>query len=231
MRWALVMMRLCAACRNTSVRRITGTAPDEMTSASTWPGPTDGSWSMSPTIKRAALSGTAFMSACISMTSTMEASSTARRSQPSGLSLPRLKPPVLGLTSSSRWMVLASKPVASVMRLAARPVGAHSKSFAPFAERMRTIALTRVVLADARPTGDDQDLGGERQHDCRSLAFGKYQAGTPLNPRDRLVRIDPRPGQLAIPKLQQPVGDAALRPVQACQENAGSIAHPVGNNR
>jgi hypothetical protein len=27
----------------------TGTAPDEMTSASTWPGPTEGSWSMSPT--------------------------------------------------------------------------------------------------------------------------------------------------------------------------------------
>src|SRR5437773_8243447 len=66
------MMRLCAACRNTSVRRTTGTAPDEMTSASTWPGPSEGSWSMSPTIKRAALSGIAFMSDCISMTSTME---------------------------------------------------------------------------------------------------------------------------------------------------------------
>jgi hypothetical protein len=34
-RWALVMMRLWAACRNTSVRRTTGTAPDEMMSAST----------------------------------------------------------------------------------------------------------------------------------------------------------------------------------------------------
>src|SRR5260370_1359168 len=86
MRWALVTMRLCAACRNTSVRRTTGTAPDEMTSASTWPGPTEGSWSMSPTIKRAALSGTAFSSACISMTSTIEVSSTTSRSQSSGLS-------------------------------------------------------------------------------------------------------------------------------------------------
>src|ERR1700676_1158434 len=51
MRLWLMMMRLCAACRNTSVRRTTGIAPDEMTSASTWPGPTEGSWSMSPTIK------------------------------------------------------------------------------------------------------------------------------------------------------------------------------------
>src|SRR5450759_1023831 len=45
MRCALMMMRLCAACRNTSVRRTTGTAPAEMTSASTWPGPTEESWS------------------------------------------------------------------------------------------------------------------------------------------------------------------------------------------
>ena len=50
-------------------------------SASTWPGPTEGSWSMSPTIKRAALSGTAFMSACISMMSTMEVSSITNSSQ------------------------------------------------------------------------------------------------------------------------------------------------------
>ena len=32
----------------------TGTAPEAMTSASTWPGPTEGSWSMSPTISSAA---------------------------------------------------------------------------------------------------------------------------------------------------------------------------------
>ena len=49
MRWALTMMRLSAAWRNTSMSRTTGTAADPMTSASTWPGPTDGSWSTSPT--------------------------------------------------------------------------------------------------------------------------------------------------------------------------------------
>src|SRR6202040_2487735 len=145
------MMRLCAACRKTSVRRTTGTAPDEMTSANTWPGPTEGSWSMSPTIKRADLSGTALMSDCISMTSTIEASSTTSRSQSSGLSSPRLKPPPLGSTSSSRWVVLASKPVASVMRFAARPVGAHSRMLVPFAARMRKMALTMVVFPTPGP--------------------------------------------------------------------------------
>jgi hypothetical protein len=51
--WALVMILLAAAWRNTSVSRTTGTAPDPMMSASTWPGPTEGSWSMSPTTSSA----------------------------------------------------------------------------------------------------------------------------------------------------------------------------------
>jgi hypothetical protein len=58
-------------------------------SASTWPGPTDGSWSMSPTIKTAARSGTAFMSDCISMTSTMEVSSNHQQITVERLSSPR----------------------------------------------------------------------------------------------------------------------------------------------
>src|SRR3984957_7846106 len=65
MRWALMMIRLATACRNTSVRRTTGTAPEPMMSASTCPGPTEGNWSISPTINSAALSGVAFNSACI----------------------------------------------------------------------------------------------------------------------------------------------------------------------
>src|SRR5271154_3412992 len=63
MRWALMMIRLAAACRNTSVSRTTGTTPEPMMSASTCPGPTDGNWSMSPTISSAAWSGIGFKSA------------------------------------------------------------------------------------------------------------------------------------------------------------------------
>src|SRR3954447_5608996 len=48
-------------------------------------------------------------------------------------------------------MVLASKPVASVMRLAALPVGAHSNRLTPLAARMRRIALTIVVLPTPGP--------------------------------------------------------------------------------
>src|SRR5277367_86703 len=146
------MMRLAAACRKTSVSRTTGTAPESMMSANTCPGPTEGSWSISPTMSSAELSGVAFIRACINMTSTIEVSSTTSRSQSSGLSALRLNPPPLGSTSRSRWIVLASTPVASVIRLAARPVGAQSKSFTPLAARIRRIELTIVALPTPGPS-------------------------------------------------------------------------------
>src|SRR4051812_28976200 len=95
--------------------------------------------------------GDGLISACISRMSTMEVSSTTSKSHSSRLSVFRLKPPPFGSTSSSRWMVLASNPVASVMRLAARPVGAHSNRLTPLAARMRKIELTMVVLPTPGP--------------------------------------------------------------------------------
>ena len=49
------MIRLWAACRNTSVSRTTGTTPLSIRCRSTMPGPTDGNWSTSPTSSRLAL--------------------------------------------------------------------------------------------------------------------------------------------------------------------------------
>src|SRR6516225_9001350 len=48
-------------------------------------------------------------------------------------------------------MVFASNPVASVMRLAARPVGAQSRSSVPLAARIRKTALIIVVLPTPGP--------------------------------------------------------------------------------
>ena len=48
-------------------------------------------------------------------------------------------------------MVLASTPVASVMRFAARPVGAQSSSRTPLAARILRIELTIVVLPTPGP--------------------------------------------------------------------------------
>ena len=154
------------------------------------------------------------------MTSTIEVSSTTSRSHSSGLSPPRLKSPVFGSTSSSRWMVFASKPVASVMRLAARPVGAQSSRLDALGREDAQDRVDDRGLADPRPAGDDQDLGYQGQPDRRDLAFGQRQTGLLLDPRQRLLGIDIGPGQRPAGQAQKPFGDDLLGPVQPAEEDA-----------
>src|SRR6516164_5841450 len=198
MRWALVMIRLCAACRNTSVSRTTGTAPDEMMSASTWPGPTEGSWSMSPTINREALSGTALKSACISMTSTMEASSTTSRSQSSGLSSPppEATPLRVNVQQSMDCLGLEAGRLGHALgRAASRRT--QQKGCALRCEDAQD-RLDDGGFADAGPAGHDQHLGHQRESDCRDLAVREGKADALLDPRQGFVGIDRRPRQRVI---------------------------------
>jgi hypothetical protein len=130
-RWAVVMIRLCAAWRKTSVNRTTGTAPDPMRPARTW-------------------------------THGRELIDIADDT----------------VTSSSRWMVFASYPLASIIRLAVRPVGAQSSRPTPLAARIHKMALT-MVLARAGPAGDDQHLRQQSQADGGELARPAWQPGSP----------------------------------------------------
>jgi len=84
----------------------------------------------------AARSGKARSSARISGTSTIEVSSTTSKPQSRGASSLRRKAPVLGWISSRRWMVLASSPVLSDRRFAARPVGAQTAMATALASRI-----------------------------------------------------------------------------------------------
>jgi hypothetical protein len=76
----------------------------------------------------------------------MEVSSTTGP-QASGSDSFRVSRPVPRSISSRRWMVFASKPVVSVSRFAARPVGAHSRHLTPFARRIIRIEFTSVVFS------------------------------------------------------------------------------------
>ena len=58
----------------------------------------------------------------------------------------RSKPIFFGLNSRRRWMVFAYRPVVSVIRLAALPVGAASNIRRPFFSRMRMMPFTSVVF-------------------------------------------------------------------------------------
>ena len=80
-----------------------------------------------------------------------------------------LKPPPLGSTSSSRWIVLASKPVASVIRFAARPVGRTAEGRCPSprgcAEWRRAPTRVERLGYGAQPLGDGHHIP------CRALAI------------------------------------------------------------
>ena len=193
-RCALVMTRLPAAWRNTSVNLTTGTKLQAMMSASTWPGPTDGSWSTSPTMSSAAPSGTARSSERINGTSTMLASSTTRRSQSSGCSSVRRNSPVRGSVSNSRWMVFASSPGSFIGQPLGCPARGRAKRHANLlGNQDPQDGVHQRGLAHAGTAGDHQHLAGEGDPDRLALACGQLQTGPALHPRDRLGSIDGRP--------------------------------------
>ena len=139
--WALTIMSLWAAWRKIFVSFTTGNASDAIISRRTFPGPTLGSWFTSPTRISLVPTFTAFKSEWIRLMSTIDISSMMITSASRGFSSFRSKcmpssrfSPELPLffgsatgapvSSRRRWIVFASYPVASVMRFAARPVGA-----------------------------------------------------------------------------------------------------------
>ena len=75
--------------------------------------------------------------------------------------------------SSSRWMVFASIPVCSVMRLAARPVGAASKSSYPLGGENTQDGVEQRRLANAGTASDDGDLRAQHNLDRGALRCGQ----------------------------------------------------------
>ena len=127
-------------------RRTEGTLRDRRRSARTWPGPTEGSWSASPTSTRRVAPCTASRSARSRSVSTIDTSSTTTTPARRGCSALRWKAPSLGEKASSRCSVDAAWPVASLIRRAARPVGAASRTFSPRAESTSSRTWRQVVL-------------------------------------------------------------------------------------
>ena len=146
---ALVTIRLSIAWRNTSVSWTVGSRLDWIRSCNTFPAPTGGSWSLSPTMIRRQPSGRASSRLEKRLISTMESSSTITASASSGLRASRAKTGrsfSVHSTSSRRWIVFASLPVSSDMRFAARPVGAARATSSPSRSKSVKMPLSVVVL-------------------------------------------------------------------------------------
>ncbi len=131
-------------------------------SRSTSPGPTDGSWSGSPTRRTCAPSSTAATRAAASHVSHIDTSSQTTRSCGSFSSQPYRNtnpPPGTGRASSSLWTVVAGRPTSSSIRLAARPVGAHSATLRSASSAARTTSWTvRVLPVPGPPVSTDTDV-------------------------------------------------------------------------
>ena len=82
-------------------------------------------------------------------------------------------------------------------------------------------------LADARPAGDDKQLGSKSKAHGVTLARCQLDADLALDPGDGLLTVDRRPGRRAPPQLAQPFGDAALGTMQAGEENAVAVIDRV----
>mmetsp|Transcript_22312 Transcript_22312/g.75744 ORF Transcript_22312/g.75744 Transcript_22312/m.75744 type:complete len:329 (-) Transcript_22312:969-1955(-) len=164
--WAVAMMALPSLCRYTFFSATLGTASTSRSSPSTLPGPTDGSWSASPTTSRCACFGSAEMSAPAIWTSSMDASSRMTTSHPRGFPLWRAN---LVPMPASRWSSSPQGPPSSrrctvdaglkrllfssataenesVRRWAARPVGAHSATFLSLVIHILAMSCVTNVL-------------------------------------------------------------------------------------
>ena len=194
---ATVTMPERAPWRKTVSRRVTAAWPDSMRSPSTLPAPTDGSWLTSPTSSRWAVEGIARSRAAASLVSSMLDSSMMTKSACRGSSAVAVKPPSAGSNLSRRWMVEAGRRVASVMRLAARPVGAPSAMRVRLAERMSHRARRIVVLPVPGPPVSTATLccsaiftpaacASEKAKPARvwahSTALSTWMVGSPLGP-------------------------------------------------
>ena len=100
----------------------------------------------------------------------------------------RLNVADFGSKSSRRCSVVASPPVASLSRFAARPVGAASRTTTPACASIERMARTMVVLPTPGPPGHDEDLPARR------LLDGAPLLGRELDARARFeVARWPRP--------------------------------------
>ena len=231
MRWALMMIRLAAACRNTSVRRTTGTSARADDVGQYLPGSDGGQ--------------------LVDIADDQQRRVVRRRLHQrlhqhdvdhgglvdheqiaiEGIVGVAFEPAALGidLQEPVDRLGLDARRFGHALGCATRG-GAQQQSHVLGREDLKDRIDDRR-LADARPASDHQRLRRQRQADRRPLTVGKLQTAALFDPRQGLLFVDPCPGQPAVHDADQPIGDRLLGPVEARQEGAGGVADLVGDHR
>ena len=176
---------LPAAWRKMWVSSAIGTGLASTSSAKGLPAPTGASWSASPTSTTCVRGPTARSTVTSSSRLAIEVSSTIRRSVSSSSTVG----PWPGIQPRAEWTVEASRPLDSLIRRAARPVGATSSTEAfcsrAAAQISRIVAVlpvpgppvtTESRLANAARIAADCSGAGMRSSAGRSCRLGAGEA-------------------------------------------------------
>ena len=94
----------------------------------------------------------------------------------------------LGRNTNRRWTVLASRPVDSERRLAARPVGGAQLHLDPLGHEDLQQAVDQGGLADTGAAGNDGHLTAHHQSNSLSLRVRERSTGFALDPGGWLYR-------------------------------------------
>ena len=214
MRWAVVMMRLCAACRNTSVSRTTGMAPEEITSARTCPVP-QGKLVDIANDQQSGGGGYGFYDRLHQHD--VHHGGLVDNQQVAIESI------VVAALEPSRLGVDFKQPVDSFGFKAGRlghPLGAGRLERIATAGRLLPRepedGFDNGGLADPRSAGHHQRFRHQRELNGGDLTFGKSKPDPILDPWQGLVWINPCPRGLPVGKLYQTLSNNSLGPIQSC---------------
>ena len=142
-----------------------------------------------------------------------------RRSHFKGCSSFLWNPIFCGLNSKRRWMVFASRPVASLILLAALPVGAASRMSIPRRPKIVRIALMMVVFPVPGPPVMTMTLLFTADFTASNLIGSQRYRELLLNPFNCLFRVDLAPGVRSTLEFLQPGGDSNFAHVERVKVN------------
>ena len=195
MRWALVMMWEPAAWRKITLSRVRGALPEAITSRSTSPAPTDGSWSTSPTSSRCVPGLSAFNKAVRQRQ--VEHGGFVHHQQIDGQRVLGIVFEPFGRRGPQQAVDGAGRPPGGLRQALGGAAGGRSQGIRPVGGLHRgDEGLDGGGLARARAAGQHADRAGEGDADgrlllCRQRRLGAFeiQPGNIVRPRGGLRQL------------------------------------------
>ena len=199
-------------------------------SARTWPGPTEGSWSTSPTSRTAARGGRARDQRLHQQHVDHRGLVDDEQVAAERVRLVALEAAVLRVSLEQAMDGLRLDAGGLGQALGGSARGRAERDVDALGHEHPEDRVDQRGLADTRAAGDDQGLARDGEAQGFPPARREREAAALLQPRDGPVDVEGGPGWLPGCKGLQALGDVPLGPVQACQEDAAAFPDRVGHH-